>query len=119
MDVSLYIDRIKRHPDYDKVGMILTHNGVVRGTSRDGRRVSGLTVSVDHKKLKQIIDREKQSAGIVDILIEIAEDKPLLVGDDVMVLVVAGDIRDNVITVLERTLNAVKQTVTKKTEDFI
>ena len=119
MDLSVCIDRIKRHPDYDKVGMILAHNGVVRGTSRDGRRVSGLTVSVDHKKLKQIIEREKQTPGIVEILIEIAEDTHLSVGDDVMVLVVAGDIRDNVITVLERTLNAVKQTVTKKIEDFV
>ena len=119
MDLSVYIDRIKRHPDYDKVGMILAHNGVVRGTSRDGRRVSGLTVSVDHKKLKQIIEREKQTPDIVEILIEIAEDTHLSVGDDVMVLVVAGDIRDNVITVLERTLNAIKQTVTKKTENFV
>jgi molybdopterin synthase catalytic subunit len=41
------------------------------------------------------------------------------VGDDVMVLVVAGDIRDTVIAVLERTLNAVKSTVTSKTEFFI
>jgi len=40
-------------------------------------------------------------------------------GDDVMVLVVAGDIRDTVISVLERTLNAVKSTVTSKTEFFV
>ena len=119
MDLSKCIDRIKRHPDYDKVGMILAHNGVVRGTSRDGRRVSGLTVSVNHQKLKQIIDREKQTPGIVEIYIEIAENKHLAVGDDVMILVVAGDIRDNVITVLERTLNTVKETVTSKTEFFV
>ncbi len=119
MDMSLYIDRIKRHPDYDKVGMILAHNGVVRGTSRDGRRVSGLTVSVDHKKLNQILAKEKQTPGILDIIIEIVEDTHLSVGDDVMALVVAGDIRDNVITVLERTLNEVKQTVTSKTEFFV
>ena len=36
-----------------------------------------------------------------------------------MLLVVAGDIRENVIAVLNDTLNAIKTTVTKKTEVFV
>jgi molybdopterin synthase catalytic subunit len=36
-----------------------------------------------------------------------------------MLLVVAGDIRENVITVLGDTLNAIKTTVTQKTEFFV
>ena len=32
------VEKIKQHPDYPKAGMILCHNGVVRQTSRDGRR---------------------------------------------------------------------------------
>lgn len=112
------INQIRQRPDFDKAGMVLAHNGVVRGTSRDGRKVSGLRVCVDHKKLAQILEKEKQTPGILDILIEIAEDRVLAVGDDVMVLVVAGDIRDTVLRVLERTLNAVKTTVTSKTEFF-
>ena len=47
MDINVLVDNIKRLPDYDKVGMILCHNGVVRGTSRDGRKVNGLRVAVD------------------------------------------------------------------------
>jgi molybdopterin synthase catalytic subunit len=39
MTINRLIEQIKRNPDYDRVGMILTHNGVVRGTSRDGRPV--------------------------------------------------------------------------------
>jgi len=35
-----------------------------------------------------------------------------------MLLVVAGDIRDNVIPALSDTLNAIKTTVTSKTEFF-
>jgi molybdopterin synthase catalytic subunit len=35
-----------------------------------------------------------------------------------MLLVVAGDIRDNVIATLKDTLNAIKTTVTRKTEFF-
>jgi molybdopterin synthase catalytic subunit len=113
------IDAIKKHPDYHRAGMILCHNGVVRDTSRDGRKVSGLTLSVDHEKLQQVIETHKKKPGIIEILVEIAENRNLSVGDDVMLLVVAGDIRQNVIPVLNDTLNAIKTTVTQKTEFFV
>ena len=119
MDINLMLEAIKKHPDYDKVGMILCHNGVVRGTSRDGRAVEGLRVAVDHQKLAHIISEQKKIAGIVDIKVEIAEDRDLAVGDDVMLLLVAGDIRENVIAVLTDTLNLIKGTVTSKTEFFV
>ena len=51
--------------------------------------------------------------------VEIAENKELEVGDDVMLLLVAGDIRENVIAVLSDTLNQIKSTVTQKTEYYI
>lgn len=119
MNIASFIDTVKKHPDYEKVGMILCHNGVVRSTSRDGRKVSGLKVAVDHEKLRQIIQEQKKRPGIVEILVQIDENKNLSIGDDVMLLVVAGDIRDNVIAVLKDTLDAVKTTVTQKTEFFV
>ena len=119
MRLNEIIEEIKKGPNADRIGMILSHTGIVRGTSRDGRPVSGLTVAVDHEKLQQIINWEKQSPGIVDIRVEIEENVPLRIGDEIMRLVVAGDIRDNVIPVLERTLTAVKETVTDKTENYI
>lgn len=112
------MQHIRQQPGFERVGMILAHNGVVRGTSRDGRKVSGLSVFVDHGRLQEILETERQTPGIFDIRIEIAEGRHLLVGDDIMALVVAGDIRDTVIHVLERTLNAVKVTVTSKTEFY-
>lgn len=118
MDLNTLLDSVKKHPDFDKAGMVLAHNGVVRSTSRDGRKVKGLKVSVDHEKLSQIVAEQKQRAGIVDIRVEIAEDRDLAVGGDVMYLVVAGDIRENVIAVLSDTLNQIKSTVTQKTEYF-
>jgi len=118
MELRALIDRIKSHPDYAKVGMILCHNGVVRGTSRDGRRVSGLTLTVDRVALDAILAEQRQRPGIVDIRVEIREGS-LKVGDDVMFIVVAGDLRDHVIPVLEDTLNAIKKRVTRKTEHFV
>lgn len=119
MNMSKLIDRVKKHPDFNQAGMILCHNGIVRNTSRDGREVSGLKIMVDHEKLGQVIESHKKLTGIVDIQIEIAENRTLNVGEDVMLLVVAGDIREHVIAALSATLNAVKSTVTKKTEYFV
>ncbi len=119
MSISRMINAIKKHPEYSKAGMILCHNGVVRESSRDGREVSGLRVSVDSEKLNRIITEQKKVTGIVEIFVEIFADKDLMVGDDVMHLVVAGDIRENVIKVLSETLDLIKTTVTKKTEFFV
>ncbi len=118
MNADTLMAEIKKHPDHAAIGMILCHNGVVRGTSRDGRRVSGLRVSVDHAALAEVIARQKKVPGIVDIRVQIAENRDLVVGDDVMLLAVAGDIRETVIRVLQDTLNAIKSTVTHKTEFF-
>jgi molybdopterin synthase catalytic subunit len=119
MNLTQLIERIKQHPDYPKVGMILCHNGVVRATSRDGRQVSGLRIAVDREKLSQVVEASKSRAGIVEILVHINGDVDLKVGEDVMYIVVAGDIRENVISVLQDTLNTIKSTVTQKTQYFV
>ena len=118
MDINKMMQEIKSHPDFDSVGMVLCHNGVVRATSRDGRKVKGLRVAADHEKLHRILAEQRQKPGILDIRVEIAEDRYLSVGDDVMLLLVAGDIRENVIAVLTETLNLIKSTVTSKTEYY-
>ena len=69
------IEKIKGHPEYSKVGMILCHNGVVRQTSRDGRKVSGLRISVDHIKLKKILEENREKPGIIDIQADIVENQ--------------------------------------------
>lgn len=119
MDINAMVKRIKQHPGYPGVGMILCHNGVVRGASRDGRKVSGLRVAVDHERLVLLLEQYKNRPGIVEILVDIVENKNLNVGDDVMALVVAGDIRDTVISTLNDLLNAIKTTVTRKEEFFV
>jgi molybdopterin synthase catalytic subunit len=118
MNIQTMLEQIKKHPDYHKAGMILCHNGVVRETSREGDEVTGLEITVDHDRLSRIISEQKSRPGIVEILIHINEGKPLKVGDDVMFLVVAGNIRENVIAVLTDTLNLVKSQVTSKKQFF-
>lgn len=115
MSLMNLIDKVKAHPDYERVGMILCHNGVVRATARDGRQVTELTVKVDRARLTEIIAEMKARQGIVEILVEIREGT-LRVGEDVMYVVVAGDLRENCFPVLEETVNAIKRDVTMKRE---
>ena len=118
MNIQTMLEQIKKHPDYHQAGMILCHNGVVRATSREGEEVTGLEITVDHQRLSQIISEQKKRPGIVEILIHINEGKLLKVGEDVMFLVVAGDIRETVIAGLTDTLNLVKSQVTSKKQFF-
>lgn len=63
MSLDQLLKQVKQHPGFDRVGMVLCHNGVVRGTSRDGRRTTGLEVSVDHQRLKAIVAAQKKTPG--------------------------------------------------------
>jgi molybdopterin synthase catalytic subunit len=115
MEQAALIARIRAHRQYGQVGMILTHQGVVRQTARSGQPVNELTVRVDRERLAEIIAEQKRRPGIVEILVEIEEGKRL-VGEDIMLVVVAGDLRENCFPVLTDTVNAIKKDVTHKTE---
>ncbi len=115
MELAEMIKQVKNLPDFDKAGMILCHNGVVRGTTRGGAPISELTVRADRERLAAIILEIKSRPGILDVLVEIREGL-LHVGDDLMYIVVAGDIRENVFAAMMDTLNRIKAEVTKKEE---
>jgi len=109
------IQKIKRHPRYHEAGMILCHNGVVRKTSRDGGPVGELVVRCDRGRLREIVEKLKERPGIVEVLAHVNEGV-LRPGDDIMFVVVAGDIRENVFSCLMDGVNEIKRTVTDKEE---
>lgn len=115
MDLPKMIQEIKARPDYTKAGMIVCHNGVVRETSRDGSPVSELMVKADRQRLEEIIAEIKARPGIIEMLVEIEEGR-LFPGDDVMLVVIAGDFREHVFAALTDAVEAIKADVTKKTE---
>ncbi len=115
MNLSDMIKSVKEHPDYHKAGMILCHNGVVRETSRDGKRVSSLVVNADRERLAEIVAEMKMRPGIIEVLAGVNEGK-LFPGDDVMFVVVAGDFRENVFSALMDAVNMIKTDVTRKVE---
>ena len=116
MDISRAIAQLKARPDFtDNVGMILVHNGTVRGWSRGDRStVTGIDVRVDNRRVHAIREEFLQYPGIYDILIE-SRSGLLKPGDDLLFIVVAGDIREHVKPVLADLLDRIKnEAVTKR-----
>ena len=115
MTLGEMVARIKKHPRICEAGMILCHNGIVRGTSRDGRKVKKIKVEVDQEALTNIVSEIKSRPGIIEVLAEINEGT-LKVGEDIMLVVVAGDIRERVFPTLQDLVQQIKQRITEKEE---
>jgi len=116
MDISRAIEQLKSRSDFaDNVGMILIHNGVVRNWSRGNKtKVTALKVTPDYKKIETLRQEYLQRDGIFEIIIE-AFSGTFLPGDDLLFIIVAGDIRENIKPVLAELLDRVKaEAVTKK-----
>ena len=96
------IARVKAHPQISRAGMILCHNGIVREFDRSGaRRVRGLRVVVNRSEIERVRLWAKSQPGIVAVEIEAFEGE-FQVGDDLLYVVVAGDVRENVFAVMPR-----------------
>ena len=117
MDISKTIAQLKQESGFSqKVGMILVHNGVVRGWSRkDGAAVGEIQVRPDRSRIEQLRAEYEKKPGIHRVIIEACEGR-LKPGDDLLFIVVAGDIRENVKPVLAELLDRIKSEAVAKTE---
>jgi molybdopterin synthase catalytic subunit len=116
MDLNRMIEKVRNSTDPSKVGMITSHLGVVRGTSRNGSGVTGLEVAYDREALQAVVRDIKKMPGIAEVLVETREGR-LNVGDEILAVVVAGDIRENVFPALVTAVNRIKKEASKKQED--
>jgi molybdopterin synthase catalytic subunit len=117
MDKDKLLEKIRRHPDFNKVGMVASHLGIVRGHSRDGRKVTEVEVSYDMDVLNDIVKYIKGMPGIVEVLVEV-ESGLLKVGDEVLYLTVGGDIRENVFPALIKGVDMIKKDAVRKREIY-
>lgn len=119
MDISKAIAELKREPGFaDNVGMILVHNGVVRSWSRKDRaEVTAIEVTPDLAKIEDIRRDIEAREGIFRAVAH-AYGGMMQPGDDVLFLIVAGDIRENVKAALADFLDRVKAEAVTKREVF-
>ena len=117
MDINKTMQELKARPGFaENVGMTLIHNGTVRAWSRKGHEtVHAVDVHPDREKIRAICAEMEQRPGIFAIIAEAAEGH-LLPGDDLLFLVVAGDLRENVKATFAELLDRIKSEAVFKTE---
>ena len=119
MDINKALKDLKQDPQFaERVGMVLVHNGVVRSWSReDDKKIKSIEVKSDLEKIESIRREYEQHPGIFKILIQAysGQFKP---GDDLLYIIVAGDIRENGKKVLSEVLEKVKSEAVSKNEIF-
>lgn len=114
-DVDQWIDEVKARPEAAGIGMLLVHQGIVRGTSRAGAPVTGMTLRVDRVRLAEALEEARTRPGVVAVRAWVNEGA-LAVGDDIMKVLVAGDIRDHVFDALQRLVAVLKREVVDEAE---
>ncbi len=119
VDISKAIAELKKEDGFkENVGMVLVHNGVVRATTRgDKAPVTSVVVTPDHIKIEAICKEMEQSEGIFRIVAK-ANEGELFPGDDLLYLIVAGDIRENVKDTFAKLLDRIKSEAVIKQENL-
>jgi molybdopterin synthase catalytic subunit len=117
MDIQEMIRKARTHPEAGKIGMVASHLGIVRATSRDGKPVERIQVTYDHAMLDSIVKDVKKLPGIVQVLVDTKEGT-LEIGDEILAVVVAGDIREHVFDALITAVNRIKKEASRKKEYY-
>ena len=105
-------------------GMYLFHNGVVRETARakvrngeDAPDVSGMLFSYDADRVTAARQRALSMPGIKYVRVWLNEGE-LSVGDDIMLVLIGGDIRPNVVSALQSLVGELKSECVTETEIY-
>lgn len=118
-----WLKEAKTHESAPKVGMYLTHNGVVRQTAKarvrrgqeDAPDVAGMVFSYDEEKVNQAVAEAYGLEGIYYVRVWLNEGR-LRVGDDLMYVLIGGDIRPRVVAALEFLVGRLKDECVTETE---
>lgn len=121
--VDAWLKEAKALQGAGKNGMFLVHNGVVRETAkakvrqgeRDTKPVNGMNFSYDRLKVEAIMSETYKMEGIFHIRVWLNEGL-LQVGDDIMYVLIGGDIRPHVVDALQYLVGRIKNECVVETE---
>ena len=121
--MDAWLKEAKAHESAPLCGMYLTHNGTVRQTAKAKVRygeentqdVTGMLFSYDGEKVDTVIADTYKMEGIYYVRVWINEGR-LAVGDDIMYVLIGGDIRPRVVDALQYLVGRVKNECVVETE---
>ncbi|MBQ3802957.1 MAG: molybdenum cofactor biosynthesis protein MoaE [Oscillospiraceae bacterium] len=113
--VDQWLKEAKEDPSASECGMYLIHNGTVRQTARAMVRqgadntepVTGMVFRRNAEKIDQAVRKAKEMPGIFYVRVWLNEGV-LTLGDDIMLVLVGGDIRPHVIDALQSLVGTIK-----------
>ena len=120
-----WLKEAKEEPDAGMCGMYLVHNGTVRQSAkalvREGKEgltdVIGMNFSFDSDKVEQAILEASHLEGIYYVRAWLNEGK-LNMGDDIMYVMIGGDIRPHVVDALQFLVGKIKNECVIEEEVF-
>ena len=123
--MDAWLREAKAHESAPKSGMYLTHNGIVRQTAKTKvrygeehtREVTGMLFSYHKEKADAAIAATYKLPGIYYIRLWLNEGQ-LSVGDDIMYVLIGGDIRPHVVEALEYLVGRLKNECVTETEVY-
>ena len=123
--MDAWLKEAKAHESAPKIGMYLTHNGIVRQSAKakvrynaDGTKpVVGMLFSYDEAKVNAVIEDTYKMDGIYYIRVWLNEGE-LETGDDIMYVLIGGDIRPHVVDALQYLVGRVKNECVIETEVY-
>ena len=123
--IDQWLREAKSDPAAKNCGMFLVHNGTVRETAkalvRQGAAntlpVRGMDFSYDREKLASAIDSAYQLPGIYYIRVWLNEGQ-LSLGDDIMFVLIGGDIRPHVVDALQSLVSQIKNNCVVEKESY-
>ena len=113
--LDLWLREAKQDPSAPLCGMYLAHNGTVRQTARalvrqgqpDTAPVTGMCFSFDTGKVEQAVEAARRMDGIYYVRVWLNEGE-LDLGDDIMLVLIGGDIRPHVVDALQALVGRIK-----------
>lgn len=113
--IDEWLKEAKKDPASLQEGMFLVHNGVVRQTPKDkvrngiddGSMVKGMEFTYDAAKVEAAIDETYKMNGIFHVRVWLNEGH-LQLGDDIMYVLIGGDIRPHVVDALQFLVGKIK-----------
>ena len=121
-----WLSEAKHSENADRIGMYLTHNGIVRRTARskvregnaDAKDVVGIDFSYDRQKVDDAIKKTYDLEGIYYVRVWLANGR-LAVGDDIMYVLIGGDIRPHVLDALTYLVGTIKSECVSEKEIYV
>jgi len=113
--IDEWLKEAKTDPAALQEGMFLVHNGVVRQTPKakvrqgidDGSMVKGMEFAYDAAKVNAVITETYKMDGIFHVRVWLNEGQ-LELGDDIMYVLIGGDIRPHVVDALQFLVEKIK-----------